>query len=266
MNHYVYEIQFGNGMKYIGVRSCKCLPIDDVKYLGSSKAIPAEAFLDYKKNILKKFDTRIEAVQEEVRLHTKFNVKANEAYYNQVNQTTEYFDAQGNTMATHQYLRNKSVANRLAPLTPKQQEWQKARKGVLQGPNPKKANLGLAHTATKPWYYITPTFKYVEVNTSIPEFFRTAEDIPEGMTQRMVQYNVTVRAHKPAIKGPMKGFTIGRLHSKPNYINQVNLDIMLQLAVHTNVRALKDLHKAIAMGNNSNERNHNGTFKKTAQD
>lgn len=67
MNHYVYRINFVNtDYVYFGVRSCKCLPKDDVDYLGSPKT-----HKDYwekyepKKTILKEFSTREEAEEAE---------------------------------------------------------------------------------------------------------------------------------------------------------------------------------------------------------
>lgn len=267
MHHYVYEIKFSSGMKYIGVRSSKCLPHEDVKYLGSSKVIPPSEYLEYTKTIIEEFNSRPEAVAKEIELHALYNVKSNSEYYNQVNQTIEGFDAQGCTMATHKYLREKSANVRERGLSPKQQEWQEMRKGVKQGPNKEKANIGIDHPRTKPWYYITPDFKYHEVRTSIPDYFRTAENIPSALSERMVSYNISQRAHKPAIKGPMKGFTIGRLHDKPAYITQENLDLIVLLAGHTNISILRDLHKATSMGKNKcNDRDISGKFlNKTGQ-
>ena len=34
MNHYTYRLIFQDGRQYIGVRSCKCEPQEDIKYLG----------------------------------------------------------------------------------------------------------------------------------------------------------------------------------------------------------------------------------------
>lgn len=259
MNHYTYEITFNSGKKYIGVRSCKCQPEEDTSYLGSSKIIPPEDYLNCTKVILKTFDTRPLAVLHEAELHATYNVKNNPLYYNQVNQTSDKFDQQGCTKETHihvakmaealkgrtkentPYIAEASVKRRT--LTDKQKERYASRKGIPQGPNPKKSLSGANSPATKPWYYITPDLQYVEVYTSISEFINTYDNVPPELTERAIKYHVTQTAHKPVLKGSMKGYTVGRLHSKPEYINQENLDLYLSLAGHLHTGILQSLHK-----------------------
>lgn len=88
-NNYVYLItEISTGMKYIGVRSCRCDPKDDlgIKYRSSSsnkqfinrqKSNPS----DYKYEIISTFDTRKEANQEELRLLEKYDVENNPSFY-----------------------------------------------------------------------------------------------------------------------------------------------------------------------------------------
>ena len=96
-HHYVYELSnISNGMKYIGARTCCFLPIEDVRYLSSSKyvkkAIVKYGIGAFKKTILKEFDNREDAIAYEIFLHQKYNVDFNEQYYNKSKQKTTGFD------------------------------------------------------------------------------------------------------------------------------------------------------------------------------
>jgi len=74
-------------MKYIGVRSCTCLPEND-GYMGSSKIlneameVEPEAFT---KTIIETFSTREIASIDEQRLHEMYDVARNSEFYNQMN-------------------------------------------------------------------------------------------------------------------------------------------------------------------------------------
>lgn len=87
-NHYVYHITnlTGNLPKYyIGYRSCKCEVKDD-PYFGSSwyldEHVKKYGKQNFKKKIVKVFETRKEASNYEVLLLTKFDVKNNDNFYN----------------------------------------------------------------------------------------------------------------------------------------------------------------------------------------
>ena len=101
--HYVYRItNIKERMYYYGVRSCDCLPKEDIgiKYWSSIKK---KEFIkdqkenpgDYKYKVIKIFSTRVEAVQHEIFLHKKFDVKLHEKFYNDANQTSTSFDTTG---------------------------------------------------------------------------------------------------------------------------------------------------------------------------
>jgi hypothetical protein len=87
---------------YYGVRSCNCLPKDDlgVKYFSSSKD---NDFRDdqktfpfkYKYKVVRIFENREEAILIEIKLHNKFDVGINENFYNQAKQTSTGFDITG---------------------------------------------------------------------------------------------------------------------------------------------------------------------------
>lgn len=101
--NYVYRIIHLNPQDqrkyYIGVRSCDCLPMDDINYWSSSKslkeAINKQGKENFVKEILSMWDTRDDALKEEVRLHSVLNVSMNNDYYNIVKQTSTKFDTGG---------------------------------------------------------------------------------------------------------------------------------------------------------------------------
>lgn len=71
INHYVYLLESKITTKYyIGVRSCKCKVWDDT-YVGSSKVMNKEDKLLCNKIVLKRFNSRKEAVAYEIKLHDK---------------------------------------------------------------------------------------------------------------------------------------------------------------------------------------------------
>lgn len=93
MHHYVYELRdHQNSMSYIGVRSCRCLPEDDARYLSSSKSVRQAAArgIVFEKIILGRFRTRSAAVAAEVWLHDVFDVDLNPRFYNQAKQPSTY--------------------------------------------------------------------------------------------------------------------------------------------------------------------------------
>lgn len=253
MNHYTYEIAFENGMKYLGVRSCKVLPEDDSSYLGSSKIIPAALYETCVKTILGVFPTRVEALQDEIRRHEELDIAVNPEYYNQVKQTAVGFDQSGTTAETHEHIRSmaeklrgrskeeyeylvhkgrKSATYRGAARTPAQKAADARMRGVTGQKNPKKGNSGMSHPRCRPWYYITPDGKYTEVYTSIRSFVTMANELPEGTTYGAVSRGVREIGHTPFLRGHLKGYVFGYLDSKPEYLTQENILIALQVLLH----------------------------------
>ena len=119
-NHYVYEITYNTGKKYIGVRSCRC-NIEEDAYMGSPFHLPKEAVIGCKE-ILSIHETRELAMQEEIRLHKLYNVKDNPDFYNQCNATSTKFQLskeailksaetrKGRTKETHEYIQKQVQA------------------------------------------------------------------------------------------------------------------------------------------------------------
>ena len=104
--HYVYQIlEISSKRKYIGVRSSKALPEEDlgVKYFSSSKD---KEFIERQKHepanyqyiVLSTHITREEALAEEVRLHELYDVGINEEYINRAKSTESGFDFSGITV------------------------------------------------------------------------------------------------------------------------------------------------------------------------
>lgn len=101
--HYTYRItNIKERMYYYGVRSCDCLPKEDIgiEYFSSFKKKEfikdqKENPQDYKYKVIKIFSTRVEAVEHEIFLHKKFDVKLHQKFYNGANQTSTNFDTTG---------------------------------------------------------------------------------------------------------------------------------------------------------------------------
>jgi hypothetical protein len=98
--HYVYLLENkepkDNRKYYFGVRSCDCLPEND-KYFSSSKTIKNLIKINntFNKKIIKRFSSRVEAVDYEIFLHNQHDVAHNKYFYNLAKQTSTKFDSSG---------------------------------------------------------------------------------------------------------------------------------------------------------------------------
>jgi hypothetical protein len=91
--HYVYYSYEEWGMGYIGSRSCKCLPEEDIKYFGSFKN---KNFKPTQKIILKdNYATREEAYIDEIILQEHYKVVENPHFANRAYQTSTGFSQKG---------------------------------------------------------------------------------------------------------------------------------------------------------------------------
>ena len=105
MNHYTYMLTVKSPADsrrlYIGVRSCKGDPEQDVRYMGSCK--PMKAWMKtqpegcVEKMILARWVSRTEALEHEILLHDCFDVGMNPEFWNQAKQTLVGFDTAGTT-------------------------------------------------------------------------------------------------------------------------------------------------------------------------
>lgn len=242
MNHYTYEIKFENGMKYLGVRSCKC-PIEEDVYTGSSKLIPPELYATCEKTILATFDTRIEAQQDEIKRHAELDVARSPEYYNGVNAKSTGFSPIGLTKKRSKAVKvraDKFRAYRGSNRTEAQQNADKALSRYKGTKNPAKGNSGTDNTQFKPWYYITPAGIYVEV-TNIPiRQYCALPECPLGFKATRIYERISSSAHQPFVRGQLKGYVFGYLNTKPDFLTQENIDLAYQIAAHI---ALPDMHK-----------------------
>jgi len=98
-NHYVYLLSSKiEERHYIGVRSCLG-NIGDDSYIGSSSCMTDFDKSNCNKIIIKRFNTRKEAVEHEVLLHKEFDVSNNKLFWNKAKQTNTGFDTTGRKMS-----------------------------------------------------------------------------------------------------------------------------------------------------------------------
>ena len=243
MNHYTYEIEFENGMKYLGVRSCKCAIKEDV-YTGSSKLIPSELYATCKKHILGVFSTRIEAQQDEIRRHEELDVARNPQYYNGINAKSVGFSPIGLTKERSNKVKlraDKFRAYRGSSRTEAQKLADKALSKYKGTKNPAKGNSGTDNHQFKPWYYITPDGTYIEILTMPIRQFCESEACPSELKASRVYERLCNNPHKPYVRGPLKGFVIGFIYDKPNYITQENIELVYKLAEHLIIPNLHEI-------------------------
>ena len=89
MYHYTYmSIDPVDGRRYIGSRSCRCLPKEDTKYFGSYRD---KSFKPQEKIILKTFSSRKEAFKHEIYLHFVLDVAVSNKFANRARVTTTGF-------------------------------------------------------------------------------------------------------------------------------------------------------------------------------
>ena len=157
MYHYTYIIKHKySSMKYIGSRTCVCLPKDDILYWSSSKHLPKNVSTTHKKRVLGAFSSRKEALRHEIYLHNKYNVAVNETFYNKAKQTTTAFSTEGIKLTEEHKLKcSRSLKGRI--VTPETaRKISESHKGVLKSNAHKKA-LSMAHKrrASEPGYVNT---------------------------------------------------------------------------------------------------------------
>jgi hypothetical protein len=87
-HYYVYYSYESWGRGYIGRRSCKCLPEEDVYYFGSFRD---KSFVPDQKTILQTFKTEKEAIEAEIYLHNFYQVDINPHFANKAKQTSVGF-------------------------------------------------------------------------------------------------------------------------------------------------------------------------------
>lgn len=103
MNHYVYRItNIKLNKHYYGVRSTKINPSDDIGFHYFSSSTDTDFLYEQRENptnfkykVIKTFNTRKDANAFEVKIHNKFDVAANESFYNLAKATSSGFTRSG---------------------------------------------------------------------------------------------------------------------------------------------------------------------------
>lgn len=132
MKHYVYRITNKLENKhYYGVRTSHNIePEDDLGIYYFSSSADKKFIRDQKENlnnyrykIIKKFTTREDAIELEIKLHNKFDVGINESFYNRCKQTSKGFDRTGmKTDLTNEHKLKISKANKGRKFSQKHKE------------------------------------------------------------------------------------------------------------------------------------------------
>jgi hypothetical protein len=139
--HYVYYSYEEWGRGYIGVRSCNCLPEEDCSYFGS---FFDKTFTPTEKIIIDKFESREQALQAEIDLHSFYQVHVNPQFANKAKQTSKKFDHGKHDEETKRKI---GEGNRgLVRSEEVKLLWSKQRKGRKKAPfsEQHKANMGEA--------------------------------------------------------------------------------------------------------------------------
>lgn len=221
MYHYVYELTFQNGMKYIGCHSTTIEPELDTCYLGSGKALPEDRTpQNCTKRIVATFNTRKEATDYEEYLIVLNNaVKSNKFY----NLRKHVYDKHGFPCSEEQkqYF-SKTYTGRKRPeyakkyvgagRTPAQIAGAKRGGLKMRGTkDPRKGKPGIKNNAFKPWYYITPDNVYVEVHDMTLQ--DAAEKLFHVSRHQLVHRFSKENQHKPLKqrRNSLIGYTFGFL-------------------------------------------------------
>ena len=159
MKHYTYIITNKiNNKSYIGVRSCKGIPKEDIghKYFSSSsdsefineqREYP-EIFI-YK--VLNIFDKREDALSEEIRLHKLYNVDTNPNFYNLAKQSSSGIDFTGknHTESTKLKIGEASKKRGISEKAKNNLKWHRENRCRTEEERLKMANSKLGNTNAK---------------------------------------------------------------------------------------------------------------------
>ena len=173
-HHYVYHSYEEWGRDYIGIRSCDCLPEEDIRYLGSFND---KTFSPTEKTILFVCETRKEAAEIEIKLHDFFDVAVNPQFANKAKAKSTGFDRTGVPHAeetkkkqseahsgkTHTEEIKKKISEAKSgennPMygVPRTEEWKKAQSEKMSGEkNPQYGKTGALSISSKAIIAIKP--------------------------------------------------------------------------------------------------------------
>lgn len=216
MYHYVYLLEFPDGMRYVGVHSTKIRPDLDTLYLGSGKALPPRSPETCNKIILQQFSTREEATQYEIDYIVNHDCVKSDQYYNLRCKTHDKHGSKlsdehiAKISACHLGRKRPEITKyRGNNRTPAQLAGDKRKGDTIRGTkNPAKGLKGIKNNGFLSWYSISPEGVYTEYHD------KTKQDMAAsfGMTQRqMIHRFHYTNEHKVGTRGPAKGWTFGNL-------------------------------------------------------
>ena len=220
--HYVYLLQHRNtGMCYIGVRSCKC-KIGQDTYMGSSSVMTKKDKNGCNKIILKRFNTRKEAIAYEVELHEEFGVAKNSFFWNKAKQTSTGFDTNGRVQSEEErQARSETQKKRFRkhghPCTGLKLSEEHKKKISLGGKGKKHKNhtkiqmskkaSGINNPAFTPWWYEIDGVR-TEIFDLTPKQF--SEKV--GVSFHVIKDRFRKRYEgQPKARDPFKGYIFGRV-------------------------------------------------------
>lgn len=218
MRHYVYLLEFQDGMKYVGARSCNFDPKLDTCYLGSGSHLPKDRNrFNCKKTVLKEYSNREAAIAAESTYIKEHDCVTSERYYNVRISTFDRYGTTGKKQKRNKKLDQKALKIRAEKCkqykgknrTPALLDADRRRGNTIRGiKNPKKSNPGIENGGFTPWYYITPEGDYHEMHSITRKDF--APQI--GLTPRQMEHRFHhTNIHKPGRTKPAKNWIFGTL-------------------------------------------------------
>ena len=121
--HYTYYSYEEYGRGYIGSRTCKCLPKEDIKYFGSFKD---KTFKPTQKIILKDdYITREEAYTDEIILQQYYKIVENPHFSNRAYQTSTGFSRKGTIPWNKGIPRDPEIIKKMNDARKKKPAWNK---------------------------------------------------------------------------------------------------------------------------------------------
>ena len=178
MYHYVYYSYEEWGRGYIGSRSCKRLPSEDVKYFGS---FYDKTFAPTGKIIIAEFESREQALQAEIDLHSYYQVHLNTHFANKAKQTSKKFIHGDHDEETKRKIGD---ANRgLIRSEELKLFWSKQRRGKKKKPfsEEHRRNMGLAKRGKRGHWFTDGQQNTIAFEC--PEGWRAGRSKIEGNTQ-----------------------------------------------------------------------------------
>lgn len=220
MYHYVYMLEFPDGMKYVGVHSTKIEPKLDTCYLGSGKALPARTPQTCKKIILAEFSNREDAVAYEIEFIENNDCVGSNEWYNLRRRT---HDKHGSNLSPeHRELISQTQRGRCREAygkkysgegrTPAQRAGaERAAEKVRGTKNPSKGRFGTENEAFVPWYYIDAEGNYVEIHDIPKKDYAVRLGVtPRQLAHRFHHSNIHW-ARTVKCPAPIKGWAFGNL-------------------------------------------------------